>query len=165
VAATHRRGIAKAALSCAGQANAGFFGIVVVVVDAGTVVVVDVGDVVVVTGTVVVDAGTVVVVTTTVVEVVLVVVVGGVDVAHALGTVVVDASAGLSWADVVVAVTNRTDALSASVSSVPRRSRWWVRRVTQRIYSPPLRAPVRGLTQCTAAHQAHTVDTSAFNDI
>jgi hypothetical protein len=120
----------------------------VVVVDAGTVVVVDVGDVVVVV------AGTVVVVTTVVVVVlVVVVVVGGVTVAHALGTGV-DASAELPWAAVEVAVAKRTVALSASESRVPRRSRWCLRRVTQRIYNAPRHSKFRR-PEFSAAREEH----------
>jgi hypothetical protein len=126
-AATQSRGIATAALPCAGHAIAVFLGIVVVVV----VVVVEVGTVVVVDVDVVVE----VVVATVVVDetVVVVVVVGGVDEAHELSTVVVVVgdNAGLSWAAVEVADVAMTNALSAIEDSAPRPNRWSVRRVTQ----------------------------------
>jgi hypothetical protein len=154
VAATHSRGIANAALPCAGQAKAVFLGsvVVVVVVDVGTVVVV-VPDVVVVTGTVVVVVVVVVVdvvdvvdvvVERTVVVVVVVVVVTG---THPLGTgnvvvvVVVDANAGPSWADVVVDDVRTTTKESATVKSEQRRSQGIKRRVTQRMYNAPARTP------------------------
>jgi hypothetical protein len=129
-ATTQSRGIATAALPCAGHAIAVFLGIVVVVV------VVEVGTVVVEVDVEVVVVGTVVVVVTTVVvdeTVVVVVVVGGVDEAHALGTVVVvvDDNAGLSWAAVGVADVAMTIALSAIDRSAPRPNQRIVRRVTQ----------------------------------
>ena len=127
-AATQSRGIATAALSRAGHAIAVFLGIVVVVVEVGTVVV-EV-DVVVVVVVVVV---TTVVVDETIVVVVVVVVVGGVGEAHALGTVVVVVgdNAGLSWAAVEVADVAMTSALSAIDTSAPRPNQLSARRVTQ----------------------------------
>ncbi len=136
MAATHSRGIANAALSCAGQAIAVFLGsvVVVVVVDVGTVVVV-VPVVVVVTGTVVVV--TVVVVEGTVLVVVVVVVVVVVTGRHPLGTVVVvvDANAGPSCAEVAVEEVRITTKESAMVMSEQRRSQGIERRVTQRMYN------------------------------
>lgn len=131
-AATQSRGIATAALPCAGHAIVVFLGIVVVVV----VVVVEVGTVVVEVDVEVVVTGTVVVVVTTVVvdeTVVVVVVVGEVDEAHELSTVVVVVgdNAGLSWAAVGVAGVAMTKALSAIDRSAPRPNQWCVCRVTQ----------------------------------
>ncbi len=138
MAATHSRGIANAALSCAGQAIAVFLGSVVVVV---VVVVVDVGTVVVVVPVVVVVTGTVVVVTVVVVEgaVLVVVVVVVVTGRHPLGTVVVvvvvDANAGPSCAEVAVEEVRITTKESAMVMSEQRRSQGIERRVTQRMYN------------------------------
>jgi hypothetical protein len=135
VAATQSRGIAIAALSCAGHDRVDTFGTVVVVVDVGTEVVVDVGDVDVVVGATVV---------TTVVEGMVVVVVVVVVVAHELGiVVVVVASAGSSWADVVDTIVSTTIVLRTNESRDPRRSQWFPRRVTQRIYNASLRCPIR----------------------
>jgi hypothetical protein len=136
--------MANAALSCAGQANAVFFGIVVVVVVVGegtvVVVVVDPGTVVVV---VVVEVVVVVVVDGIVVVATVVVVVVEVVVAQVLGrvvvVVVVDARAGSSCADVLDVVMRTSDALSTKEMNEPR-IQWWVRRVTQRMYNAPMRA-------------------------
>jgi hypothetical protein len=149
LAATQSRGIANAALSWAGQAMAVCLGIVVVVVVVGSVVVV--GVVVVVTGRVVVVTDVVVVGTvvvgvvvvvegTDVVVVVVVVVVGG---THEFGivVVVVDDRAGSSWAEVGVDVVKMSTEEIATETSEQRRSHWFERRVTQRMYNASRTSP------------------------
>jgi hypothetical protein len=147
VALTQSRGIAIAALPWTGQAIAVFLGIVVVVVVvvvAGRVVVVVVEPVVVVTGTVVVVAtvvveGIVVVVVVVAGRVVVVVVVVNGPHMSGMVVVVVVANAGSSWADVAEDVVRIIAKQSDVVRSEQRRSQWFERRVTQRMYNalPP----------------------------
>jgi hypothetical protein len=152
-----------------------FLGTVVVVVDVGNVVVV-LAPVVVVTGmvvvvvvVVVVDVGNVVVVLAAVVVVtgtvvVVVVVVTGAH-AFAMVVVVVDANAGSSCADVVVDIVRMSTKERVTETSEQRRSQWFERRVTQRMYNASGSTPRTGERCCLAGLDARAIarDFDRFN--